>query len=502
MHALHIFIILVSFLARAAGAGVSLLQSLHSGEFRRIAGVASETGSDVTKEEESEADGDYLEVAIRRHHRQPKRVKDAPIHRGSDHSLTVPFNTDHHPSEKSSAPELSRAVPSAADLDALLSGKTDRESAERKQNIAIGGDSVPHASYDAGSLALASTRFPAKGMVHGLELLIGIMLGVLLSLLALTAMGYWSGKSKRSPLPPQAPSPNLGLSGGKLELVQFNYHGAFFTQFTWALDGSSGSSDYDPVSILSDNREVGRVLGRLMATPNGEMYVMSAGSTWAILKRPLPNRRQPGQLWDFKVCRADGTPYVEVKQRSDTKCHVDDAVTQRRIMTVIGNFTYPVFLSGERKIHVWLTQGSSKPTMCAQCESRPEMETEGLPPSSQSRRFHVTTTSDIDASLVLAMLLGLQDVHGAGRNPNVAAHSSSSERGPRSVRNVRAGTASSTAGLAAGTVAASNVGPAGTGATSSSGNGGQGTGPSGQLASEEKAAEKPPPRATEPATAA
>mmetsp|Transcript_126647 Transcript_126647/g.224319 ORF Transcript_126647/g.224319 Transcript_126647/m.224319 type:complete len:494 (-) Transcript_126647:14-1495(-) len=493
MHALHIFIILVSFLARAAGAGVSLLQSLHSGEFRRIAGVASETGSDVTKEEESEADGDYLEVAIRRHHRQPKRVKDAPIHRGSDHSLTVPFNTDHHPSEKSSAPELSRAVPSAADLDALLSGKTDRESADRKQSIAIGGDSVPHASYDAGSLALASTRFPAKGMVHGLELLIGIMLGVLLSLLALTAMGYWSGKSKRSPLPPQAPSPNLGLSGGKLELVQFNYHGAFFTQFTWALDGSSGSSDYDPVSILSDNREVGRVLGRLMATPNGEMYVMSAGSTWAILKRPLPNRRQPGQLWDFKVCRADGTPYVEVKQRSDTKCHVDDAVTQRRIMTVIGNFSWPVFLSGERGIHVWLMHGSAKPSMCAQCEARPEMEST----SSQSRRFHVTTTPDTDASLVLAILLGLQDVHSA------AGRSYSSGQSIQGFGIQGDAAASPSPGMAVGTGAASSAGPPGAGATSSSGNDGQGSGSSGQpLVSEEKPPDDEPPKVTQPAMAA
>lgn len=491
MHALQIGIALVSIVARGAGAGVSLLQSSHHGGFQRIApGVASETSSEFIKEEESEVDGDYLEVNIRRHHGQPKNLDNAPMQQGvfGGHSLMVPFEEEHRTSENSSVLEVSRTVPS--DGGHISAHIPEPMSAEQFA-----------AGYAAGSLAHATAGVPAHGMIRGLELLMGIVLGMLLSLLAFTVMGSWSGKPLRSLRPSQAPSPKLGLSGGKLELMQFKYHGALFTQFSWALDGSSGVGEHDPVPIFSDSREVGRVLGRLMATPNGEMYLMSAGSTWATLKRPLPNRRQPGQLWDFKVCRADGTPYVEVKQRSDTKCHVDDALTQRRIMTVIGNFIYPVFLSGDRKIHVWLMQGAAKPTMCAQCESRPEMEIEGLPPASESRRFNVTTTSDIDASLVLAVLLGLQDIHGAGRNLSAVARPSS-ERSSSIIRDVNAGAASSSSGLAAEAGAASSAGLAGTGASSSSGNGGNRAAPSGLLGSEEKAAEEQPPRAAEPRMAA
>jgi len=485
MHAFHISIILVSFVARAAGAGTVLLQTVHGGGFQRIANVASETGNDLINEEESEVDGDYLEVDIRRHHRQPKKLVDSTIH----HSLVVPLDTtDHHQSENSSVPEASRRVASDSEGE-RAAGHT----------MPLAGHAYMHIPEHQSVEQLAAAQQysagpnPGLGITRGLELMIGVVLGVLLSLLALTAMGYWSRKPARTSLPGQAPMPNPGLSGGKLDLVQFNYHGSSFKQFSWALEGVSGSSEHDPVSILSDNKEVARALGRLMATPNGEMYLMSAGSTWAILKRPVPNRR-PGQFWDFKVCQADGTPYAEVKQRSETKFHVDDAVFQRRIMTVIGNFTYPVFLSGERSIHIWLTQKSARPSMCAQCEARPEMETEELPQASQSRRFQVTMTSNIDASLVLAILLGIQDVHrAASRHPNVP-QSSGSERSVHSTGNFQVGAASSSA---AGASAAPKAAPAGnTGASSSSGNGGQASGPSGQP--QGGATEAPP----EPATAA
>jgi len=513
MHALQIGLVLLTFLARTGRARV-LLQTLQHGEFQRIPTVASETTSNINNEEEGEVDGDYLEVDIRRHHGQPKSFIDSRIRQGvlSGHTLVVPFDTDHHPqSGNTSIPEPSRVVLPEAKRD-RVAGQTmpatdptysrvpEHISAEQhaaaQQMIATSGVSLAHPNGDAalGTLARPSNRVqsPAHGTMRGLELMIGVMLGVLLSLLGVSLMGRWSRKPARTLLPPQAPLPNQGLSGGRLELAKFNYHGSWFLQFTWSLDGSAGSTEHNPVTILSDNQEVGRVLGRLMATPNGEMYLMSAGSTWAILKKPLPSRH-PGQLWDFKVCRADGTPYVEVKQRSEFKCHVDDAVSQRRIMTVIGNFSWPVFLSGERGIHVWLMHGSAKPSMCAQCEARPEMEST----SSQSRRFHVTTTPDTDASLVLAILLGLQDVHSA------AGRSYSSGQSIQGFGIQGDAAASPSPGMAVGTGAASSAGPPGAGATSSSGNDGQGSGSSGQpLVSEEKPPDDEPPKVTQPAMAA
>lgn len=517
MHAFLFSLVLISlFFARPAEAGSSLLQILHSGEFQRITHVASETTNDDINEEESEVDGDYLEVDIRRHHGQPKKFIDSRIRRGvlSGNSLVVPF-ADHSQSENSSIAEASQRVVSDSDGEHAPShmvrspGHIDTQipehpSAEQlaaaRQIIATSGMSLAHSGDDAAvaSLALSSSHPANPGVIaHGLELMIGVVLGVLLSLLALTAMGYWSPKpaARNSSLPGQAPMPNPGLSRGNLDVVQFNYHGSSFMQFSWTFDGGSHSIEHDPVPILSDNKEVARALGRLMATPNGEMYLTSAGSTWAILKRPLPNRR-PGQLWDFKVCQADGTPYAEVKQRSETKFHVDDAVFQRRIMTVIGNFTYPVFLSGERSIHIWLTPKSARPSLCAQCEARPEMEAEELPPSSQSRRFHVTTTSNVDASLVMAILLGIQDVHKAATRPPNVPQTSGSERSVHSTESFQVGAASSYARPAAGTSVPKAAPSGNTAASSSSGNGVQDSGSSAQPSV------SPTEAATEPAMAA
>jgi len=156
-----------------------------------------------------------------------------------------------------------------------------------------------------------------------------------------------------------------------------------------------------------------------------------AGGLWCMLKRPAPSRR-PGQLWDFKVCKANGVPYAEVRQRSETKCLINDAATQRRVMTVIGNFTYPVFLSGERSIHVWIMQADGQSCMGAQCEAKLDdadpgeqylslaSAAESALPAAPPRRFYVTTTANADASLVLAVLLGLQDVHRAAARGETA----------------------------------------------------------------------------------
>jgi len=292
----------------------------------------------------------------------------------------------------------------------------------------------------------------SQAQAHLLELIIGVLIGILISLLVLLAwLGCWprlkgnfqdqSSSSASSTAPPE------GLDAGRLGLVPFHYQGAFFNQMSWTFErgghGPDREGGYSAMVLNDRNQKVARSVGRLMSTPNGEMYLNSlcagAGGLYAILKRPAPSRR-PGQLWDFKVCKANGVPYSEVRQRSETKCLVNDSVTQERVMTIIGNFTYPVFLSGERSIHVWITQPDGHSCMGAQCEAKLEDADEGgdFPsmgaaaeslPKKQTRRFYVTTTADTDASLVMAVLLGLQDVHRSARRTEMRAEESSASTG-------------------------------------------------------------------------
>mmetsp|Transcript_130693 Transcript_130693/g.279477 ORF Transcript_130693/g.279477 Transcript_130693/m.279477 type:complete len:489 (+) Transcript_130693:175-1641(+) len=304
-------------------------------------------------------------------------------------------------------------------------------------------DRLPRAAADAKPVGHPTVAAPTplpQALFHGIELLVGIALGVLLSVVA-TCVCCWpscrSSQGQADQAPEAAPP---GLSGGRLILPYLRYNGAHFRQFNWSLEhlGARGGS---PVVQVSDSlgQEVARASGRLMATPNGEMHLESRGSVWCVLKRPAPSRR-PGQLWDFKVCLANGTPYAEVRQMSETKCVVDLASTQRKVMTVIGNFTYPVFLSGDRSLHVWIVEADGQPTLGAQVEARSADElkeaagevdkssetaeaqstatttvTTCLGGSEARRRFHATTTATTDASLVLAVLLGLEDVHSAAR---------------------------------------------------------------------------------------
>jgi len=285
---------------------------------------------------------------------------------------------------------------------------------------------------------------------HGSELVVGIIIGTAVSgVIMIVASCLWSQKT--SSTPPQAaaaaalPKPTAagagaaeggGLAEGRLYLRALRHHGASYHRFSWAPDMAGGSSSAAAAHVQrivdSGGQEIACAIGRLMAAPNGEMRLEARGTTWAVLRRAAPSRR-PGQLWDFKICRADGAPFAEVRQRSDTKCLVDDAMSQLRFMTVIGNFTYPVFLSGERNINLWITQGDSPPTQAAQCEAHPEAAvatavapaaaTEAAAAAAVSMessrlRFHVTSTVSADASLIIAVLLGLQDVHQAAVSPS------------------------------------------------------------------------------------
>lgn len=333
------------------------------------------------------------------------------------------------------------------------------------------------------------------------ELIIGVLMGIVVCLLILLAwLGCWPRKKAQSVAVPGPALPPDGLDGGRLGLVQFHYQGAFFNQLSWTFErgrsrqlelGTSGDKskstgtsqrcaeegsdtgdrEGDCVTMVRNERsqKVAHGIGRLMSTPNGEIHLTSLGAgtggLWCMLKRPAPSRR-PGQFWDFKVCKANGVPYAEVRQRSETKCLINDAATQRRLMTVIGNFTYPVFLSGERSIHVWVMQADGQSCMGAQCEAKLDdaepgaqysMATsaaESTLPAAHSRRFYVTTTAHADASLVLAVLLGLQDVHQSARRgemPEMPEETSSVSTSSARGRGARISSGGSTAATSAAT---------------------------------------------------
>jgi hypothetical protein len=253
------------------------------------------------------------------------------------------------------------------------------------------------------------------------ELILGIGVGIFLS--ATTAC-LWAGccKSKDKSSTGAAPAPpgsTGGFAGELIDLPTVYYGGAFFRQFSWCLDSSGIDPETGALRVLdADGHQVAQVVGRLMATPNGEVQILnSAGTPWAGLKRPVPSRRQ-GQLWDFRVYGSGGTPYAEVKQRSETKAIVvEPPPNQRRLMTVIGNFGHRVFLTGERSIHIW-TAGDDRHVLGAQCEVRVEAmrcsETQG--PGGQHvvtpvRSFYVSATMLVDAPLAMVVLIGLQQVH-------------------------------------------------------------------------------------------
>lgn len=405
-----VLVLLVGFTAADSVESGCLLQaSLVTGQLLPSHAEGLLPDGDDHAAEQPQENSDELEVFVRRHR---------------------PSTSEHHKRAKTfTGMEFSQVAPPRQNSSSILVAQPGPHQRPPK----FAGVSKPSASP---GLDRASRN-------RNLEMIIGVLIGMLVSLLAVVAwLGCWPRvKAPYGGLSMSA-SPGThgqGLDGGRLALVQFHYQGAFFNQLSWTLEGrvSSREKDCEYMTLVLNERsqKVARAVGRLMSTPNGEMHLSSLsggpGASWCMLKRPAPSRL-PGQLWDFKVCQANGAPYSEVRQRSETKCLVNDAVSQRRIMTVIGNFTYPVFLSGERSIHVWITQPDGQSLMGAQCEAKieePEEGARGPTDAAPSRRFYVTTTANTDASLVLAVLLGLQDVHRAARRAEVPSESSSATTG-------------------------------------------------------------------------
>jgi len=200
--------------------------------------------------------------------------------------------------------------------------------------------------------------------VKSLHLTVGIFLGVALVLSLGCCFSHRLGKAE----PPSSTSEGVSsdLSLGQFQLSTVNHKGSMFHQFSWTLENGFAAARVDgsstAISIVGANRlEVARASGTLLASPPGVIDLASS-TTWAVVGRAIPSRR-PGQLWNFRICRPDGSLCAEVKQRSETKCVVEDPA-RKRLMTVIGNFAYPVFLSGGRNIHIWLAE-----SLVAQCEA-------------------------------------------------------------------------------------------------------------------------------------
>lgn len=252
---------------------------------------------------------------------------------------------------------------------------------------------------------------------HTVELLVGIGVGIALSFLSVCFWGGCCRERKWGALSDAGSSGVASIAKGFVDIPHVYYNGAFFCQFSWCLDASALEKETGALRVLdADGRQVVRAIGRLMATPNGEVQLQNSMCVpWAVLKRAVPNKRQ-GQLWDFRVCGSDGAVRAEVKQRSETKAVVvEPAPSQRRLMTVIGNFGHRVFLTGERCVHVWTSLGGDRPSLGAQCEVRVEAVRCAGGPGGQNvvtpvRSFYVSATMSTDAPLVLAVLLGLQEV--------------------------------------------------------------------------------------------
>jgi len=292
----------------------------------------------------------------------------------------------------------------------ILHQESARGDACPKSGCSKYGDPLPISEL---SILLATLH---EDGLHSTELVMGIVVGGILSAVAIfSCSGLCWTQGKRAA---EAPSSYDGTLGGDLVTMPTVYYGgAFFRQISWSLDASALDRDGACRVLDADGRQLVRAVGRLMATPNGEVQLQNEeGITWAVLKRPVPSRRQ-GQLWDFKICDKEGAVFAEVKQRSETKAVVvGPPPSQQRLMSVIGNFGHRVFLTGERCVHVWTAHSGDRPGLGAQCEVRVEAVRcaeggpEGQPVVSPVRSFYVSATMGCDGTLVLAALLGLQEV--------------------------------------------------------------------------------------------
>jgi hypothetical protein len=254
--------------------------------------------------------------------------------------------------------------------------------------------------------------------------LAGVSIGVLLY----GAFMYFSGWGKLSSLDAESSLVQASMSEG-LEvqgLVQVRpvlFGGAFFKQFSWCPEADKGRS----LRIHDvQGKQVAIATGALIRTSEaeevsdgdeydcgGELSLLVGTTVWAVLHLNEEVGTNLQMSWpSFKVLTAQGTTYAEVKLLSDAKCIVEGPPPLRRLlMTVVGNFCHNEFFCGDRNIHVWIAQaGTERTRVGAQCETRIETlrTTSG---SRRARSYFVSTTGHADTPLVMAVMLGLQEIH-------------------------------------------------------------------------------------------
>lgn len=204
---------------------------------------------------------------------------------------------------------------------------------------------------------------------------------------------------------------------GLVQVRPVFFGGAFFKQFSWCPEADVGRSlrihDVQGKQVALAAGSLSPLVGDSgEGERNGEIALFVGPTLWAILCRTQDEDANPGRLQSFQVLTAQGSLYAEVKLLSDAKCIVEGPPPlKRRLMTVVGNFCHNDFLRGDRNIHVWIAQAGSERTLVgAQCETR----TENLRSSGGSRRarsYFISTTEHADTPLVMAVMLGLQEVH-------------------------------------------------------------------------------------------
>lgn len=161
--------------------------------------------------------------------------------------------------------------------------------------------------------------------------------------------------------------------------------------------------------VDTDGREAAQARGQLLkhgSCGGGTIHIDSRGDPWALLRRSSTERkREDRQLaHDFEVCDEDGRLVAEARQVKEQTFEVD---TSGMKLQVVGIFTYSDFLTGKMSINVWYQQVlDGKPSgswgTCAQFIVRREEE---------ERWIDMSVKEGMDVSLVLALGLGIQDVH-------------------------------------------------------------------------------------------
>jgi len=239
----------------------------------------------------------------------------------------------------------------------------------------------------------------------GVELLVGFFVGVGLTGLVVCAGCCRWRKSMEAREVARFAEPEWAPCRGSLQLPP--RVASFSDQLSFVVKTFAplrGLREPRRAALYANGQEVAGAVGRLMV-PNGEVRLVSLSEeTWALLRWPAPSRN--GELWGFKVCTPDETPCALVRQRSQMKCVVDAVAVggspRRRLMIVVGNFAKRAFVTRERTVNIWTSQGAH-PTLGGQCESL----------SVQGPHFHVQVVEGVDAALVLSVLIGLQEIHEA-----------------------------------------------------------------------------------------